>query len=353
MTTLIEDLPIELWISIFSYLEAHDLLRAFTNLNTYFDRLIVSDHLLLNVQIGKSDHNPLDYSIQSYWPDSILHRIISLRPLVQHKTSHIPEFLRWHCTKLTQLKHLEVKVRGREIPTLCLVVQQLKSLQSLSIESIPNQMLLEAILCVPSLRVCQLNFSESTISIDNNSKQISNVEKLDIKVKGDQHNSILGFLLNRMPNLKRLEISSSENYFDHCNSPFFNQAFILPELQTLKLKWSSAKSDPNFFENLHDIVPNLKYIDFNFIHNYSIEHLFNHLIYRWWPVIEKLQRIHVFIKCAVFQSNLNNNLQIQLNKFQSILLAMNEEYNGHVQFKYTENFFVAYKTIEISICKIF
>ncbi|CAF4703449.1 unnamed protein product [Rotaria sp. Silwood2] len=94
MKTSIEHLPVELWISIFSYLEAHDLFQAFTDLNNYFDKLIASDYLLFHVRLGKSDHNPLEYSIRPYWSDSILNRIISLQPIIQHKTSHIPKFLR-------------------------------------------------------------------------------------------------------------------------------------------------------------------------------------------------------------------------------------------------------------------
>ncbi|CAF2077456.1 unnamed protein product [Rotaria magnacalcarata] len=123
MKTLIKQLPAELWISIFSYLKAHDLLQIFTNLNTYFDELIASDHLLFNMRFGKSDRNPFEYSIRSYWPDFILHRIVGIRPILQHKTSHISEFLRWHCTNLIQLKSLEVKLRGREIPTICNTLQ--------------------------------------------------------------------------------------------------------------------------------------------------------------------------------------------------------------------------------------
>lgn len=80
MTTSIEHLPIELWIQIFSYLEAHVILQAFINLNHYFDRLIASDYLLFNVQLGNINENPLVYSIQPYWSEKILNRIISIRP---------------------------------------------------------------------------------------------------------------------------------------------------------------------------------------------------------------------------------------------------------------------------------
>jgi len=77
MVTCIEDIPIEIWLSIFSYLEAHDLFRAFINLNNYFQQLINSRHLLYNVQFNKNDYSSL-ISIIYCSSNSILHRIISL-----------------------------------------------------------------------------------------------------------------------------------------------------------------------------------------------------------------------------------------------------------------------------------
>ncbi|CAF1224348.1 unnamed protein product [Rotaria sp. Silwood1] len=351
MTTSIEHLPVELWISIFSYLEAHDLFQAFTNLNNYFDQLIACDYLLFNVQLGKSDHNPLEYSIRPYWSDSILNRIISLQPIIQHKISHIPEFLRWHCTKLIQLKSLKVKLRRREIPTICIALKQLKSLSRLSIECIPNQMLIETILSIPVLRVCRLEFLRAITPINCYSNQISQTEKLYIKLQGDSHNSIINLLLNRMPKLKRLEINSSEIYFDERDSLFSKPLFILSELRTIKLSWSSRNSDQNFFESLHQMLPNLKHLYLNLIHDYFTEDFFNTLIYHWWPVIEKLERINIFIIFRRPQMLINNSMQTNLDKFQSILLSMNEKYTGFVNFKWMEKFFIAYKMIEISICK--
>jgi hypothetical protein len=78
MSSRVEQLPLELWISIFSYLEAHDLFEAFTNLNSYFDYLLASNHLQFNIIFRKTDsklfrrHNILNTD------DSILNRTISL-----------------------------------------------------------------------------------------------------------------------------------------------------------------------------------------------------------------------------------------------------------------------------------
>jgi hypothetical protein len=40
MSSRVEQLPVELWISIFSYIDIHDLFETFTNLNSYFDSLL-------------------------------------------------------------------------------------------------------------------------------------------------------------------------------------------------------------------------------------------------------------------------------------------------------------------------
>jgi hypothetical protein len=80
----------------------------------------------------------LEYSIKPYWSESILNLIISLQPISQHTTFHIPEFLRLDCTKLTQLKSLTVKLCGRQTPSIFSAFEQLNSLDYLSIECVPN-----------------------------------------------------------------------------------------------------------------------------------------------------------------------------------------------------------------------
>ncbi|CAF3913505.1 unnamed protein product [Adineta steineri] len=351
MKTSIEHLPVELWISIFSYLEAHDLLQAFTNLNHYFNQLIASDYLLFHVRLGKTNHNPLEYAIHTYWSNSILNRIVSLQPINQHKTSHIPEFLRWHCTKLNQLKFLKMKLRGREIPTICNILPQVHSLHHISIECVPNQILLKTILCVDTIRICQLNFLPAVTSIMYELSQMSNIENLYIKYRDDSNNSILNFLLNHMPKLKKLEINSPESYFDNRDSPFAKPLFILLELRTIKIHWSLMYCDPKFFESLHQLMPNLQCFYLNIIYNYLTEDFFNNLVCHWWPTIEKIQQVDIFIKCRRPQITIDNNMQMNVDKFQSTLVAMNDKYNGIVKVIWMEKVFVGYRIIEISICK--
>ena len=351
MKTSIEHLPIELWIEIFSYLEAHILLQAFTNLNHYFDQLIASDHLFFKVHLGKTNQNPLKYSIQPYWSETILNRIISIRPNNQHKISHLPEFLRWHSTKLIQLKSLTIKLRGREIPHVCNVLQQLNSLHYLSVQCLPNQILLDGILAVSSVRICRLEFSRPITPIHIYSNNISNIEILDIKLEDDSHGSIINLLLSHMPKLQRLEINNSDIYVRNREWIFFQSLFILPELQLIKFQCSANYSTPIIFQNLHQNLPALKrfylHINFDFIN----EDLLNNLIYHWWPIFLKIKRIKIFIRCQKYLITIADNMQTNFDQFQSILLAMNEQYDGFVKTEWNEKSYRISKVIEISICK--
>ena len=351
MKISIEELPVELWLSILSYLEAHDLLRAFTNLNSFFDRLIASDYLLFNVRLEKSSRNPLQYAIQPYWSDSIINRIISLQPTIEHKSSHIPEFLRWHCTRLIKLKSLTVKLRGREIPAICTALQQLHSLYYLSIECVPKQILLEGILSHPSIRICRLEFIQIFTSVNSYSSQTSSIEILDIKFVCDLEMSIINLLLNRTPMLKRLEINCPKNLLAYQKLSFFGSTFVLPELRTIKIRTSLTTYDQKIFENLHKILPNLKHFSLYIVQDYWSEQIFNNLLSHWWPIIKIIQQINVIIRLRLPRLISTSSTQISLDKFHATLLAMNEVYNGVVNFKWSEESFIGHKVIEISICK--
>lgn len=354
METTIEDLPVEIWIHIFAYFEAHELFRAFTNLNHYFDRLIGSTHLVFTVRLGKTVRNPLNYPIEPYWPHSILNRIISLRPSLHHRTSHIPEFLRWHCSDLIQLKFLKVKLRGREIPAMYTALPQLTALDYLSIECVPNQMLLEAILSAPVLRICQLNFLRPVTPIKYDStNNLSSLEILQIKLQDDSHGSIMNFLLNHMPKLKRLEMNNYDIYVTNREWIFFQSLFILPQLRTIKASWSANYSTPHVFQNLHQNLPAVQDFHLRIAFDFISEDLLNNLIDHWWPIFQTIKQIDVLIKCKHFSLIVDQQLQTHLDAFQSTLFAINMQNNGSVKADYAEKFSMGYRISEILICKFY
>ena len=353
MITLAEHLPTELWFEIFSYFEAHALLHTFTNLNRYFDQLITSEHILFNVRLGKYNRNPLEYSSRPYWTEQILNRIISIRPALEQQTSHIPEFLRWHCTELFQLKSLTVKLRGREIPHVCNALQQLHCLHHLSIQCVPNQILLDGILALPTVRICRLEFSSPISPIHLYSDNISGIETFDMKLKDDSHGSITHLLLSHMPRLKRLELDNQDIYVKNREWIFCTSLFVLPELHTLKFRCSSNYSVPIIFQNLHRNLPALRQLDlrinFDFIH----EGLLNNLIHHWWPIFEEIERTNIFIRCQKYFIMLSDNIETNFDEFQSVLRAMNEQHPNCVKTAWTENASKISKVFDISICKSF
>jgi hypothetical protein len=349
MKTSIEHLPIELWMEIFSYLEAHLLLQAFANLNHYFDQLLASDYVLFNVRLGKSDKNPLEYSIQPYWSESILNRVISLRPIIEHKKSHIPEFLRWNCTKLLQLKSLTIKLHGREISSISNVLQQLNSLHYLSIQCVPNQILLDGILAAPAVRVCRLEFLRPVTPINNYSNNMSSIEILVIKLQDDSYGFIVQLLLSHMPKLKRLEMNNYDIYVKNREWIFFQSLFTLPELRTIKAEWTSNYSSPMVFQNLHQNLPAVRRFYLNMKFDFINDDLLNHLIHHWWPIFREIEQINIFIRCQKYLMPMTDNIEPNFEQFQSILRDMNEQYDGLIKTKWTEKFYLGNQIIEISI----
>jgi hypothetical protein len=154
-----------------------------------------------------------------------------------------------------------------------------------------------------------------------------------------------------MPKLKRLEINTPGICFDHRDPLFAKSLFILPKLRTIKINWSSASCGLNFFERLHEIMPVLKDFYFN-MNDYSFhKDFFHNFIYHWWPIFEKKEQINIFLKWQSLRIAIDHNIQIYSDKFQSDLLAMNEEYNGRVKIEWTEKSCRMYTSTEISICK--
>jgi hypothetical protein len=132
MITCIEDIPIEIWLSIFSYLEAHDLFRAFTNLNNYFHQLMTSHHLLYNVQFNKNDYSSL-ISIVHCSSNAILNRIISLGWIVKPQYGYLPQFLNKNISKFTRLRSLKIEIHPRQTFLICKILPELLYLTNIVI----------------------------------------------------------------------------------------------------------------------------------------------------------------------------------------------------------------------------
>ncbi|CAF4303995.1 unnamed protein product [Adineta steineri] len=78
MPSKFEQLPIEIVLIIFQYLEAHDLVNGFGCLNSYFRSILLSPHLRVHVNIDTNDMGPQLQS-NSIWSLLTFESIYSLK----------------------------------------------------------------------------------------------------------------------------------------------------------------------------------------------------------------------------------------------------------------------------------
>jgi hypothetical protein len=309
MTSRVEQLPIELWISIFSYLEAHDLFEAFTNLNSYFDYLLASNHLQFNIIFRRTDSKLFGRPSILNTDDSILNRTISLTFGWKHHGREFCQFLRFNIDQFTHLQSLTInKLPNAEIPFISVALQKLKSLRYLSLRFTEDQSILDAILAAPNLIVCQLFVVPNYKSVYYTSAEISNIQRLSITCGNYHFVEILHQLLTHMPKLKSLEVLPYGNEQIYFREIFVKQFFVLERLEIFKLMFNFCPIGLNYFKGLFNTMPVLrrfyltvkiynKNVWKDVIHS-PIYCLLKSLIDDLWTILEKLQQVIVTIQCC-------------------------------------------------------
>src|SRR5580698_740191 len=109
MISYAEQFPVEIWLSIFSYLEAQDLFHAFINLNSYFDQLLNCDYLTLTIKLKKrsSNYHPRRYT--KFMNNSVLNRTITFDSLIGKRHGEfICRFLLRNSDKFNRLQSLRL-----------------------------------------------------------------------------------------------------------------------------------------------------------------------------------------------------------------------------------------------------
>lgn len=347
MITQIEQLPIEIWLTIFRYFETHDLFQSFQNLNSYFNQILSSNHILFYLQLREIDNNHLQYPIDSRWSDFVLNHVIYLQSSNQDDYDYFPQFLRWHAKKLIRLQSLFIRIYQRNIPYICVAFKELYLLRNLSMKCIPNQILLEAILDLPNLRICQLLLREIIVNVDYSSDKQSNIEQLSIVFYYNINHSVINLFLIRLSKLKRLKICGSYSKTDKV-SLFAEKLFILPELRILKLKLENGHFTSDCFKYLHNIMPSLKYFNFNYYNHYLHDAFITYLITQWWTILKYIQRINIYIKGHIPMDNTDVDKETILEKDRDALFAKNKE---PVKVEWIEQILTGFKVIEITIIK--
>lgn len=349
-----EQLPIEIWLAIFQYLEGHDLFQAFQNLNSYFNQILTSHHLSFYIRLKVTDNNHQQYLTNPYWSDSVLNRIVCLRPIVQSRSGYFLEFLRWHAKKLTRLQSLSIKTNLLDItslPYLCQALQVFDRLEYLSLTCIPNETLFETILSLPALRICQLILRESMTIINHFLNVNSHIKQLIVVFLGTMNYSWINLLLVHTPKLKRCEIAGP--YFSFDQIVLFNKpSFILSELRILKLKLDGGYFSPDCFTYLHTIMPVLKEFYFHYYKHILPDAFLGDLTSHWWSIIESIQHIDIFIKGHIYtDQTFYNNALTELQNSRQVLHERRNQSNGRLKVEWTEQDFVRLRLVEITILK--
>lgn len=350
MKTRVEHLPIELWISIFHYLEVHDIFQAFMNLNRYFDHILASNHLSFYVKLKNNNKNYNQLSMTLFQSNTILNRIIYIEGVAQGHSQHIPQFLHTNADKLIRLRSLNIKIRLRQETLTCKALEVLKSLEYLSIECAITQPIIEAILSMTSLRVCKLIYQYVSTSINYTSNRQSNIEVLFIKDYYNQH-SITNILLAHMPKLKRLEISESTSIFNNLELWFNDNYVLFEKLETIKIKSSTSEPTTSFFKQLHSIMSFVKCLYIDIGPSRWDENLLENLIYHSWSIIEQIQRTYIYIRGYIYIDPTNNGIRKKCDNYREILLSKNNQSNRCFKIEWTEKCLPLSTTIEIIILK--
>ena len=108
MSLKAEELPVEIWLNVLSYFEGHDLVRSFSCLNSFFNRLLHSSYLKLHMRIRVNESNRK--LPDSPWSHINVENIYSLA-VGRRKANCLLRFLRWHAPSLKNLSFLSVYIR--------------------------------------------------------------------------------------------------------------------------------------------------------------------------------------------------------------------------------------------------
>jgi hypothetical protein len=251
----IEQLPVEILLIIFQYLEAHDLVNAFGNFNSYFRSVLASSHLRVHANINISDvKNKL--LTKSIW--SIL-TPQSIYSITTQNTTHdaLAQFVQCYARRLIHLTSLTLDIDKDRFEHIVHALPHLIGLKRLSLKQMwpkydgkNKHSLLSAILRMKSLRVCIVN--EDFVGNIRENLIISNSIK-GLRIDSMASASSVLVILRYTPNLSvlHLQFFTWKEFF-----PLTHDSFIHNQLTVIKIdRWVS---DYHNFERLVRTAPSLR-----------------------------------------------------------------------------------------------
>jgi hypothetical protein len=334
--TRVECLPVEVWLFIFSYLEAHDLFRAFTNLNNYFRQLLYSRHVLYNVQFNKDDYSSF-ISIIHCSSNEILNRIISLQWTAKPRYGYLPCFLNKNISKFTRLRSLKIEIHPRQTLLICKILPNLHSLEYLSIKSENIQSsLVETIFPISSLHICQLINMYAMNNIECSLIGQSNIELLYLTNISIGVHSMSESFYDHMSKLKRLEIFGSVRTLKHLSSWIVNQILIIERIPIIKIKCKSNRTTIVFFEQLQPIIFIIRRFSMHIYIDIEDEILLDNLVNNWWSFIQQIETIYISIKISKQINTSNDDIQNKFIFYRDLLFSKIDESNESCKIEWTQ-----------------
>ena len=336
MVIRVENLPPELWISIFSYLEAHDLFKAFNKLNTYFDHLLASNHLSFHVRLTKKDNDHGLLSTTPFGSETILNRIVYLHWTGAYRSRYFPQYLKKNATQFTRLRSLVIiKTHPSQISRFIEILRTLNALEYLSIKAEIIQPMSAAIFDIPFLRMCELESCSSLESINFSFNRQSTIEVLKLIGIRLVDESVTNRLLSHMPKLKRLEISGRSEALEGLTAWIANQSKIFPQLPTFKITYKSNFVQNTFLEWLKPILSIEKSLQIDIVVIDPPKKFLQDLD-KWWPIMEKIRKLSVWIRVIQYGGGFNIDKQNKFDIFRKTVLSKNDQENGRFNIKWTE-----------------
>ncbi|UJR07217.1 hypothetical protein I4U23_011505 [Adineta vaga] len=283
LTICLEQLPVELLLKIFSYLEGYDLINAFANLNTFYDCLLHSPQLSIHVSLNE---NTIEF------PAIFIANIRSLRD--ESYDRYVHRFLDLHISQLNHLQSLTINADDFENSPIISILPKLIHLEYLNIRFgnlDKNSNVLSVIFALPKLRFCIVNAHRRQFTgawINDSTPLNQFITHFNIQTRIET--SCLHGILLQLPSLHSLQVTYlTQN--THSLLPENN----LPNLRMITFRDTNIKMSD--FDEILQKLPNLQLISAGPVRAKS-EKQFEELLLnpQWTKPFDRIKQIDIEIQ---------------------------------------------------------
>jgi len=296
-----EQLPSEIWLYIFTFFEGHDIVRAFSCLNSFFDSLLHSPHLLMHVRIKSNEFN--ERLPELTWSHINLQNIYSLS-VGRRRANCLIQFLRWNAQYLTHLCSLSVYLRKsnffNNIQFLIFALEQIPSLNRIRIkytakfdQNVDNWELLMAYIfserfpihnCSFISDISDYNMITSTWSINPSIKYL-HIDRTTL-------NNLFS-LLSFTPQLNSLRAGlNASNIVSYKNVVLIH--LKKADLYLYQLRFTQLQL-------FKEVVPNLQSLLLDGVFDGNDDNFFNEKL--WYELLNNIIYFHVTLRCYRFSNS--------------------------------------------------